>query len=117
MDWKDALSSLRADMPGGDLPEAEANAVEAAGDEENKKSQKRSGRKLTLFYEKKGRAGKPATIIAGFDEDDDAEALDVARILKQKLGCGGSARGGEILLQGDRREQARPLLRDLGYKV
>lgn len=114
MDWKDALSSLRADMPGADLPEADANVCEAQGIEENKE---KPGRKLALFYEKKGRAGKPATIIAGFDEDDDTEALEVARTLKQKLGCGGSARGGEILLQGDRREQARRLLRDLGFKV
>lgn len=73
-------------------------------------------RRLRLFYEKKGRAGKPATIIEGFDPDDDTEALSVARMLKQRIGCGGSARGGEILLQGDRREQATKLLRESGYK-
>lgn len=73
---------------------------------------------LTLFYEKKGRAGKPATIITGFDhEDPDAleRADTLASTLKKKLGCGGSARGGEILLQGNRLAELRKLLPTLGY--
>jgi translation initiation factor 1 len=116
MDWKEALGALRAsEMPeepaSGDntdvFPPAEAGGGDAIV----------SGRVLRMFYEKKGRAGKAATIIEGFDEADDAEALDVARWLKQRIGCGGSARGGEILLQGDRRHQAADLLRQKGYKV
>lgn len=115
-DWKAALAALRGDAAGepvstdNDAAEPVSTGVDGAVS-----SGKR--RILKMFYEKKGRAGKPATILEGFDPDDDTEALDVARRLKQRLGCGGSARGGEILLQGDRRQQAAQLLRDMGYQV
>lgn len=71
---------------------------------------------VTLFYERKGRGGKEATIIAGF-EVDDSELADIASTIKKRLGAGGSARDGEILVQGDRREALRQLLPKLGFKV
>lgn len=114
MDWKDALSSLRSEMP---EPQAEEKNKDTEATQNSDSESAKRKRVLTLFYETKGRAGKPATIIAGFDEEDDAEAADVARTLKQKLGCGGSSRGGEILLQGDRRQKARELLSKMGYKL
>ena len=109
IDWKDALAGLKdsGTLPEGDAPEASAPASDKAP---------ASKSRLNIFYEKKGRAGKPATIITGFSADDPEEAASVASQLKKRLGCGGSARGGEILLQGDRREQVRPLLASLGYK-
>ena len=45
------------------------------------------------------------------------EALAVATRLKQSLGTGGSARGGEILIQGDRRKDVASLLTGMGYKT
>ena len=74
-------------------------------------------RKVTIFYETKGRAGKPATILADFAGVTDAEIEDLASVLKKKLGTGGSCRGGEILIQGDRRTQLRSLLAAAGFKV
>ncbi len=103
-DWQSVLSSL---LSGGELPEG--NDVEAS--EVSTDSKRRQ--KLVVGIEKKGRGGKTATIISGFDADDDIEA--VAAHLKSKLGTGGSARGGEILIQGDRRTDAARLLRGLGY--
>ena len=113
-DWKDALGAL---LGAGTLPEGDPGTSTAHPSAPGTKEKSAPRPILTLHYEKKGRAGKPATIIAGFPEDDDAEALATARVLKQRIGCGGSARGGEILLQGDRREQARRLLCELGYRV
>lgn len=64
----------------------------------------------------KKRGGKIATIIHGFGAD--YERLDeIAAALKRKLAVGGSARGGEILLQGDRVAQAKELLREMGFKA
>lgn len=72
--------------------------------------------RLDIIYERKGRAGKSATIISGFTmADDDVEAL--ASDLKRTLGTGGSARGGEILIQGDRRDDVLRLLTEKGYKA
>lgn len=105
-DWKDALRALGASEPLPDTPTDTSDYQPQTHD-------------LTVFYEKKGRAGKAATIIAGFDPDPRAGALlqDVASRLKGALAVGGSARGGEILLQGDCRKRAAEELRKMGYRV
>lgn len=72
---------------------------------------------LTLFYEAKGRGGKPVTIITGLDDCDPAMISDLASQLKKTLATGGSVRGGEILIQGDRRERLRSLLKEQGFKT
>lgn len=110
MDWKSSLESLRDILPeGDDAPGTNAPAPEA----EEKNAEKA---RLDVLLDRKGRKGKEATIIAGFTVgDDDVSAL--AATLKQKLGTGGSARGGEILIQGDKRRQVLELLVTLGYKA
>jgi len=108
-DWREALAALAPEAP--EAPEAsEAPCAEAAGPKAPP-----SGT-LTVFYERKGRGGKEATIIAGF-ECDDSELRAIASTLKQRLGTGGSARGGEILVQGDRRAAVAAALRGMGYRV
>lgn len=116
-DWKAALSALRDNSVADGEDTSTINDAASPQKPGDGGAEVKGGRTLRMFYEKKGRAGKPATILDGFDPEDDKEALDIARLLKQKLGCGGSARGGEILLQGDRRQQAATLLRGMGYKV
>ncbi len=103
--WQDILQSLKA---GGSLPEGEEPAPAA-----DVKAAAKC--KLTIAIEKKGRGGKTATIISGFTESHDEIAALAAR-LKSRLGTGGSARGGEILIQGDRREQVREFLTKAGYR-
>lgn len=105
--WQDALLALRQD---GNLPESEEPVSAEPAAPAAKKG------KLAIAMEKKGRGGKTVTIISGFKETHE-EVAAVAAQLKVKLGTGGSARGGEILIQGDRREQIKSLLLDLGYKV
>ena len=70
---------------------------------------------LTMSMERKGRCGKTATIIAGFDTPE--QAADTAATLKKRLATGGSCRDCEVLLQGDRRDDVRRLLASLGFKV
>lgn len=108
-DWRDALKALGETLPvGDDTPAAEVTSGETA-DKKNKSA------RLTVFYERKGRAGKSVTIICGFADDE--TAATVASELKKTLGCGGSARCGEVLLQGDRREDVKRLLTAKGYKI
>lgn len=102
-DWQNALQSL---LDSGDLPEGQPTPEEP--------HPQTSRPKLNVSIEKKGRAGKTATIISGFGPDDDI--LQVASTIKSRLATGGSARGGEILIQGDRRDDVRRLLSQLGYK-
>lgn len=108
LDWKDALSALKdsGTLPVDNTPDPEENL---SSDESYKSSP------LNIVIDKKGRKGKTATIIEGFTGPDN-ELENLAKILKQKLGTGGSARGGEILIQGDRKEEIKKILKVLGYR-
>ena len=62
----------------------------------------------------KHRAGKIAVIIKDFvGNKDDLKAL--GKLLKTKCGVGGSAKNGEIIIQGDVREKIMTILEKEGY--
>ena len=105
--WQDSLQSL---LNSGSLPQGEEAVVSEIEERPDRKD------KLVISMEKKGRGGKIATIISGFTITQE-ELEEVATVLKTKLGTGGSARGGEILIQGDRRNDVKKLLLSLGYRV
>ena len=112
MDWKDALASLSG------LPEGEASN-DTSEDKTVLKTQSEVHTQkspLHVLIEKKGRGGKTATIIEGFEISDE-EIDDIAHTLKKNLGTGGSARGGEILIQGDRKADVVRLLKEMGFKT
>lgn len=113
-DWKDALAALRATVPAGEgaMDDGDGSAGNAEGTSVKAKAQP-----LEIVYERKGRSGHPATIVVCPQDlsDDDVSAL--AGTLRRRLGVGGSVRGGEILLQGDRRDALRTILPGLGFKT
>jgi len=70
---------------------------------------------LRVWLEKNHRGGKTATVVKGFvGNDDDLEVL--GKTLKTKCGTGGSAKDGEIIIQGDHRDKIVALLTQMGYK-
>lgn len=109
MDWKEQLQQLKAE---GSLPPGEETPTPSA---DIPAVIKHKG-KLHIAVEKKGRGGKTATIIYGFNGTDD-ELQQLASALRHSIGTGGSARGGEILLQGDCSRKVTDVLRAKGYKV
>jgi translation initiation factor 1 len=71
---------------------------------------------LRVWLEKNHRGGKTATVVKGFiGSADDLESL--GKTLKTKCGTGGSAKDGEIIIQGDHREKIMTILAQLGYKA
>ena len=71
---------------------------------------------LEAHYSVKGRAGKPVTIIKGFEGSKD-ELKNLEKDLKNKCGVGGSVKSNEIIIQGKFREKITLILEKLGHKV
>lgn len=69
-----------------------------------------------LRFEKKGRAGKSVTVVAGLPRNA-AFLAALAAELKKACGTGGTATADAVLVQGDQRERLRPLLAAKGWTV
>jgi translation initiation factor 1 len=72
--------------------------------------------RLIVGIDRRNRGGKQVTLISGFvGKADDLKEL--GRALKTKLGVGGSAKDGEITIQGDFRDKVVSILQAMGYNA
>lgn len=110
-DWKSMLGEAFNINPdeAANTPADDAQEQRTALDEQGKKM-------IDIILDKKGRNGKKATIIANLDLSED-NLKELAAELKRLCSVGGSARGGEILIQGDMREKILIYLKDKGFKA
>ena len=102
MDLRDQLKNL--------FPEHEEQDFEMP---EEKFEQKNP---LICKFEKKGRNGKPVTLIEGF-EGTEEELKQISKKIKTTLGIGGSEKDAIIVIQGDNRDRIMKILQDMGYKT
>lgn len=109
-DWKDKLGAA-FDLPlPDDKNEQEQPAEPASALEQQGKDM------VNIVFEKKGRGGKQATIVTDLHVDDET-LKQLASELKRHCGVGGSARGGEILVQGDVRNKVLAFFKQKGFKA
>lgn len=110
-DWKDLLgAAFNVSHPDENptAPEAVATAHDAVTQQ---------GKDwVNIVFEKKGRGGKQATIVTDLHIDDES-LKQLASELKRHCGVGGSARGGEILIQGDARNKVLSFLKGKRFKA
>lgn len=66
------------------------------------------------IYLIKKKFGKMYTVVEGIN-DKDIDLRDMAKKLKAKLACGGTAKEGKIELQGKHERKVREILVDLGF--
>lgn len=105
MDWKKRLGVVYSTNP-----DFKYQTEEAQEETTLPPSQQR----LIVRIDRRGRAGKQVTLIEGFKgSSDDLAAL--AKTLKVKCGVGGTAKDGEITIQGDLRDKITALLSSMGY--
>jgi translation initiation factor 1 len=71
---------------------------------------------VKLSRETAGRKGKGVTVVSELPLNDD-ELKELATLLKNKCGTGGTAKDGRIEIQGDQRDRIAQELEKLGYKV
>jgi translation initiation factor 1 len=72
----------------------------------------REQQKITVKIEKR-KFGKKYTVIVGIKKE--ANISELAKKLKSKFACGGTAKGGQIELQGDHKIRMKQALVDFGF--
>ena len=104
-DWKDRLGVMYSTNP-----DFQYNT----GDTEEEDTLPKEKQALRISLDKRNRGGKMVTLITGFrGTSEDLTAL--GKLLKVKCGVGGSAKDGEIIIQGDLRAKVLDILRKEGY--
>lgn len=106
-DWKSRLGTVYSTNPDFEY------ASETAGEQETLTPGKQ---RLRVALDRRNRGGKQVTIVADFVGTDD-DLKELCKLLKQKCGVGGSAKEGEIIIQGDFRDKIVQILTEAGYKA
>lgn len=106
-DWKQRLGVVYSTDPSFNYTTEETTEAETL---------EPSRQKLTVTIDRRNRGGKQVTLVSGFvGTQEDLAAL--GKTLKVKCGVGGSAKDGEITIQGDLRDKVTVLLKGMGYNA
>ena len=104
-DWKDRLGVMYSTNP-----DFQYNT----GDEEEEDTLPKEKQQLRISLDKRNRDGKAVTLVHGLrGTTADMEAL--GKMLKVTCGVSGSAKDGEIIVQGDLRPKVLEILQKEGY--
>lgn len=106
-DWKDRLNVVYSTNKDFDY--------ENDAEDENETLQPNK-QNLKVSIDRKKRKGKSVTLIEGFIGTED-DLKDLAKTLKTKCGVGGSAKDGQIMIQGEFKQKIADILKGLNYKV
>ena len=104
-DWKDRLNVVYSTNPDFQYQQTEQEEVMTLPPQQQK---------LRVSLDRKNRGGKTVTLITGFiGTEEDLKAL--GKLLKGSCGVGGTAKDGEIIIQGDFKQRIIDLLKAKGY--
>jgi translation initiation factor 1 len=106
-DWKERLGVVYSTNP-----EFKFDSSETSSGETLQPSQQ----DLRVMLDKKQRKGKVVTLVTGF-VGSEQDLKELGKLLKTKCGVGGTAKDGEIMVQGDFCNKIIEILKNSGYKV
>lgn len=75
-----------------------------------------SRQRLIVSIDRRNRGGKQVTLVSGFIGTKE-DLASLGKTLKVKCGVGGTAKDGEITIQGDFRDKVTALLKEMGYNA
>lgn len=104
-DWKERLNVVYSTNPDFSYD---------TGEQEEPETLPKNTQKLRVRIEKNHRGGKTVTIVSGFIGSE-ADLKELGKLLKTKCGVGGSAKEGELLIQGEFKEKVVEILKKEGY--
>lgn len=104
-DWKERLNVVYSTNP---------DYRYETDDDEDAETAEPAKQNLRVQLDKKNRGGKVVTLVTGFIGTED-ELKELGKLLKTKCGVGGSAKDGEIIVQGDFKQKVLELLKKEGY--
>ena len=104
-DWKDRLNIVYSTNP---------DFGYEMDDDEEQSTLDKDKQNLRVSIDKKNRGGKVVTLITGFVGTEN-DLKELGKLLKSKCGVGGSAKDGEIMVQGDFKIKIIELLIKEGY--
>ena len=85
-------------------------------EDENEETLDPGDQLLYVSIDRKQRGGKEVTLVEGFVGVDE-DLKNLSKHLKSKCGVGGTAKNGEILIQGKFKDKVALLLEKEGYRV
>lgn len=85
-------------------------------EEESQETPEPKNQLLYVSIDRKNRGGKEATLIEGFVGATE-DLVDLTKNLKSKFGVGGSAKDGQMIIQGNFKQKIADYLAEKGYKV
>ncbi|MDQ8202006.1 translation initiation factor [Pelagicoccus sp. SDUM812003] len=100
----------------GNLPAAPSQPAANASAPSGRTGSGNRGR-LDVKREKSGRGGKTVTVVYGWKGIAAEEKVQLAKSIQKRCGVGGAVKGGNIEIQGDKREEVKATLEAAGFQV